>query len=277
MSKKTPNAGKQGAAAGSGRTAAAASGASARSSTSKKATPRNQKNFYTILGLVAAVFGVFIVYQVTKPESTSQPKFDPSLPLPEASGYMLGSQAAPVPVLEFADFECPACANFYALTEPDVRKLVEAGTISYRFFDFPLPNHANTWPASNAAACANEQGKFWEMHDALFDGQDQWNGQATKRPKGVFEDYAKRIGLDVGKWEDCYDQQKFLPNIQANAKEGERRFVGQTPTFIIGNRLVPGSISYDKFKAYVDSALADAKAAPATPLPMGDTALKKGS
>jgi protein-disulfide isomerase len=268
MAKKTPQANK----AASGRSPNRGSGDGGGK---KRPAPRNQKNFYTLLGLVAAAFGVFIVYQVTKPASAGVPKFDPSLPLPEATGYMLGSKTAPVPVLEFADFECPACANFYALTEPDVRKLVDAGTISYRFFDFPLPNHLNTWPASNAAACANEQGKFWEMHDALFDGQDKWNGGATKRPKGVFEDYAKQIGLNTGQWETCYDDQKYLPNIQANAKEGERRFVGQTPTFIIGNRMVPGSISYDKFKAYVDSALADAKASPSTPLG-GDTALKKG-
>ena len=126
--------------------------------------------------------------------------------------------------------------------------------------------HRNTWAASNAAACANEQGKFWEMHDQLFMGQDKWNGEATSRPKGVMQDYAKAIGLDVDKWETCFDQQKFLRNIQANKAEAERRLVGSTPTFIIGSKMIAGSISYDKFKAYVDTALAEAKAAsPAAP------------
>lgn len=94
----------------------------------------------------------------------------------------------------------------------------------------------------------------------LFQGQDQWNGEATSRPKGVFENYAKSIGLDVKQWEQCFDDQKYLRNIQANRAEAERRLVGSTPSFLIGNKLVAGSISFDKFKAYVDSAKALAPA-----------------
>jgi protein-disulfide isomerase len=235
----------------------------------KKSTKGRQGNFYAILGLVAALVGVFIIYQVTKTPATPDSSLvDPSIPLPKAEGYLLGRADAPVQVLEFADFECPACGQFFVLTEPDVRqRLIETGEISYRFLDFPLPGHKNTWPASNAAACANEQGKFWQMHDQLFSAQDQWNGEATSRPKSVFKGYAETIGLDVAKWEQCFDDQKFLRNIQASRAEAERRMVGQTPSFIIGSRIIPGSISYDKFKAYVDSAKAElppAAAAPAT-------------
>jgi protein-disulfide isomerase len=270
MAPKNPPSGKASASAKS--TASAKSGSAAK----KAAKPAaSQKGFYTVLGLVGVVAGVFIVYQLTKPPAQI-PAVDTSTPLPEATGYLLGSTTAPVAVIEFADFECPACANFFALTEPDVRKMVDAGTISYRFMDFPLPGHPNTWPASNAAACANEQGRFWEFHDALFNGQDQWHGQATRRPKGVFEGYARAIGLDVGRWEQCFDNQTYIRNVQAHAREGERRLVSQTPTFIIGNRVVGGSISSDKFKAYVDSALADARNTPAVPVPSGDTSLKKG-
>lgn len=248
-----------------------------RGSKVKKGGPRKQKSFLTILGLVAALFAVFIIFQMNKPTDGGARQIDPSIPLPEASGYLLGSPTAPVQVIEFADFECPACAQFFSLTEPDVKtRLVDTGIISYRFFDFPLAMHPNTWHASNAAACANEQGKFWEMHDALFNTQDQWSGQVTRRPKGKMQDLAQQIGLDVGKWEDCFDAQKYLANIQAHEREAIRRGASQTPSFIIGSRLVPGAISYDRFKAYVDTALAEAKANPVTPLPSGDTALKKG-
>src|SRR5215208_112342 len=164
----------------------------------KKSAKKSQRGFYTVLGLIAAVFLVFIIYQVTKPKTQDVATVDPNVPLPEASGYLMGNPEAPVKVLEFADFECPACGQFFVLTEPDVRaRLIETGLISYRFLDYPLPAHRNTWAASNAAACANEQGKFWEMHDQLFMGQDKWNGEATSRPKGVMKDYAKTIGLDV--------------------------------------------------------------------------------
>ena len=236
----------------------------------KKSAKGRKGNFYAILGLVAAVLGVFIIYQVSKPPATPEStKVDPSIPLPKAEGYLLGKADAPVQVLEFADFECPACGQFYVLTEPDVRqRMIETGEISYRFLDYPLPMHKNTWPASHAAACANEQGKFWQMHDQLFQAQDQWNGEATSRPKGVFKKYAEAIGLDVGKWEQCFDEQKYLRNIQANRGEAERRMVGSTPTFVIGSRMVPGSISFDKFKAYVDSAKADAGLTPASAAPV---------
>lgn len=245
-----------------------------RGSGSQKAAPaRNQKGFYTILGLVAAAFAAFGIYQYAKPSGADAVKIDPSTPLPSAVGYSIGRDDAPVRVVEFADFECPACAQFYTLTEPDVRaRLVETGIVRYTFMDFPLPIHKNTWPASNAAACANEQGKFWEMHDALFQTQDQWNGFATSRPGGKFKELAEQLGLDVGKWESCFDARKYEMNIKAHEQEAVRQGAGQTPTFIIGSRRVPGSISFDKFKAYVDTALAEARAA--APAAGGDSAPK---
>jgi protein-disulfide isomerase len=153
-------------------------------------------------------------------------------------------------------------------------RLIETGEISYRFFDLPLESHRNTWSASNAAACANEQGKFWEMHDKIFENQDKWSGEATSRPKSVLQDLAKEIGLDVGKWESCFDEQKYLREIQANRAEGERRMVQSTPTFVIGSKMIPGSISFDKFKAYVDSAKAEAGIAPAAAPAAPDSAAK---
>ncbi|MBK8248318.1 MAG: DsbA family protein [Gemmatimonadetes bacterium] len=236
-----------------------------------KAPARNQKGMFTVLGLIAAAFAVFIVYQMNKPTGQEAVTIDPGTPLPTAAGYTMGSPDAPVKVIEFADFECPACAQFFTLTEPDVRaRLVETGQVSYTFMDFPLPMHPNTWPASNAAACANEQGKFWEYHDILFQMQDQWSGFATRRPGGKFKEFAQQVGLDVGKWESCFDAQKYNLNIKAHEQEAVKRGAGQTPTFIIGNRRVPGSISFDKFKAYVDTALAEA--GPQALPSQGDTA-----
>src|SRR5581483_11837771 len=143
----------------------------------------------------------------------NQPKTPPAVTtvadpasLGPAKGYVLGKPDAPVQIVEFADF-----------TEPDVRKrIIATGLASYHYYDFPLPMHKNTWYASEAAACANDQGKFWEMHDQLFQGQDQWNGDATSNPSGIFEGYAKSLGLDVAKWKSCYDSQAHLRDIQAN-------------------------------------------------------------
>lgn len=224
----------------------------------KSAKKNNQGPFLAVLGGIAVIGLGALLWLQNRPEAPiTATTVDPNMAV-EAEGYLLGNPNAPVQVLEWADFECPACSSFATLTEPDVRKrLVETGQISFRFFDFPLASHRNTWAASNAAACANDQQKFWEYHDMIFARQDRWAGIA--RPKGVFEQIAKDVGLDVGAWEECYDARRHQAKIQANAREGERRGVGQTPTFVIGNKMVPGAIGWDTFKAYVDSAMATAR------------------
>ena len=241
---------------------------------SKKA--QSKTPFYALLAVVAVVGVAALAYVATRPKAVAKTVDPATVVAGEPQGYLLGKPDAPVQVIEFADFECPACGQFATLSEPDIRKrLIEPGTISYRFYDYPLSMHRNTWPASNAAACADEQGKFWEMHDVLFNAQDQWNGQATSRPKSKFKDYAKTIGLDVGKWEACYDAQKYQPRIKANEQMATKRGASQTPTFVIGNKMVGGAISYDNFKALVDSALVLAKADTAKkPAAGGDTAKK---
>ena len=211
----------------------------------------SNKSFGVILGGVAVVGVAVLGYVMARPAKTMT--LDPAtLPAVAAAGILKGNPDAPVQVLEFADFECPGCGYYASVTGPDVMKrLVETGEVSFRFFDFPLDIHANALPAHNAGHCANEQGKFWEMHDLIFAGQFEWNTQATKNPKKLFQGYAQSAGLDVAKWEECYDSERMLPQILANRREGERLRVQYTPTFIIGGRMVSGSIPYDQFRAYV--------------------------
>jgi protein-disulfide isomerase len=228
--------------------------------------------FYGALAAVALVGAAAIGYVATRPEEQPQPTVvDPKL-ASEAQGYLRGDSAAPVQILEWADYECPACAQFATITEPDVRKrLIETGLASYRFFDFPLEQHRNTVGASTAAACAGDQGKYWEMHDRLFAGQMDWNTQATSSPKKIFQGYAREIGLDAAAWESCFDSDKHARRIRANRAEGERRQVRSTPTFVIGTRVIPGALPYDMLTALVDSAAAETKTAgpAAAPAPPG--------
>ncbi|MGH7650837.1 MAG: DsbA family protein [Gemmatimonadaceae bacterium] len=180
-----------------------------------------------------------------------------------AQGYLIGKVDAPVKIMEFADFECPSCGGFSVVTEPDVRsRIIDKGLANLTYFDFPIVElHRNTLAASNAAACADEQGKFWPMHDRLYQTQTEWNGESTDAPKPFFKRYAQEIGLDVAKWEACYDARKYQKRISANLAEGLRRGVHSTPSFVIGNTLYAGMRSYDDMKAIVDSV---AKASGAT-------------
>jgi protein-disulfide isomerase len=215
------------------------------------------KRFWTAaVAIVVVAIGLLAYVMRPKPVREVDLQGDPA----QARGYLLGDSTAPLQIIEFADFECPACAQFATLTEPDIRRrLIATGEASYRFYDFPLPMHRNTWAASNAAACADEQGRFWEMHDRLFERQDEWNGEATGRPKGIFTRLAREVGLDEGRFEQCYDEDRYRSRIAANRAEAERRQVGSTPTFIIGvrgapggARVLPGTMGIDEFMRNVN-------------------------
>ena len=213
------------------------------------------RGFWIALAAIAIVGLVALAWATSRPK-TQVSQIDPNLPPLVAKGYMLGSPTAPVEVIQFADFECPACGQFAVITEPQVRsELVNTGKVRIRFMDFPLNMHRNTWDASLAAACANDQGKFWEMHDAIFANQDKWNGEATSRPRGPLSDLARGIGLDMDKYGACMDNDTYRARIQASAQEAIRRQIGQTPTFIFNGTVVPGALPYDKFKSYVDEAM----------------------
>ncbi|MDO8502591.1 MAG: thioredoxin domain-containing protein [Gemmatimonadaceae bacterium] len=227
----------------------------------RRSTVRNASTrptgFYYVLAAIAVIGASILGYTLLrKPAGAvgTEVKVDLATVGP-AQGYTMGKSDAPVKIVEFADFECPGCGQFATVTEPDVRKrIIDTGLASLTFYDFPLPQHKNSQGAHNAAACANDQGKFWEMHDRIFMAQDQWNTEATDNPKPFFEKYASDIGLDTNVWESCYDSRKYQGRIMANQAEGERRRVDTTPTFIIADKMYPGALPYDALKAIVDSA-----------------------
>jgi len=232
------------------------------------------KAFYWLLGVIALIGVAAIGYVATKPKAgpTDVKNIADTTNAGAAQGYLMGKVDAPVKILEYADFECPGCAGFATVTEPDVRaRIIEPGLASITYYDFPLTQHRNTLAASNAAACADEQGKFWPMHDRLFQAQDEWNGEATDSPKPFFKRYATEVGVDVAKWESCFDARKYQKRISANRADGLRRGVGSTPSFIIGNKLYRGMSGYDEIKAIVDS-IAKATTTPVVTVP---TAAKK--
>ena len=222
-----------------------------------------------VVGLAA----IALTGEGPKPDTFDAP---PSTAPVQAEGFLIGNPNAPVLVEEWADFECPGCMQFATVTEPDVRaRLVETGQVAFRYYFFPLTQiHRGAASAAYAAACAGDQGKFWEMHDAIFQGFDDWALGRARNPKNVFENYAERIGLDVDTWSECYDSDKHRALIQSHVSAGTQRGVGGTPTFFF-NGVEQEVRGYDSFKAHVDAALARtppaAPAADSTP-PAADSA-----
>ena len=240
-----------------------------------KATPTKSRTpFFALIALVVVAGGAGIWYSMNA-NKQAPIVLDPAMlaSLPPAEGYLRGDPNAPVTIMEWGDFECPTCASFATISEPDLReRIIDKGLANFRYFDFPITNiHPNSLAASLAASCAADQGKFWEMHDAIYNAQDRWNAQATSNPRKVLDELAKQVGVDMKGYGECYDTQKNLGRIQANKKAGDDRGVGGTPTIFIGNIQLPNGTSVDRMKQIVDSL---APLAPKAP-PVGDTAAKK--
>jgi protein-disulfide isomerase len=246
-----------------------------RKTTSKKSasvvtsSKASRKPFYIGLALIAILGVAGLSYATTQSAKSRIITLDPTLPPVTSQGYVLGNPNAPVELIEFGDFECPACGSYAELAEAEVRaKYVTTGKVRFRFIDFPLSVHQNTLNASNAAACADEQGKFWEMHDLIYSTQYEWNGSATGNPDPFFKGLAKRIsGLDAGKFDECLDSRRMLPKVQSHLKIANDRGVGSTPTFVIGNKqyLLNRGDQVAQVSEWLDAALA--ASAPASGAP----------
>lgn len=215
------------------------------------------KGFYTLLVAVAAVGGGVMWYGSRAKSSGPAPGSASGAPAVVAatdgfSGFTLGSDAAPVEVTEYSDFECPFCASFATVQMPVIRQqLITPGKVRWRYRDFPLPTHRWSRLASLAAQCAGEQERFWEMHDLLF-SRHQW-AQTSKNPRALFRGLAKDAGVDLDKYDACMDGQRYAGRIQASLEEGEARGVGGTPTFFVNGKRFDGRPTSDSFRALVDS------------------------
>jgi protein-disulfide isomerase len=225
---------------------------------------RKKSNSRFVGAIVAiAVVGVAVLgYSMSRPRAGVKP-VDPNLIASTAEPYVFGKADAPVTLIEFADFECPACARWSQVTEADVRdRLVNTGLVQFKIYDFPLDGHLNAWPAHNAVACGADQGKFDDMHNAVFASQMEWSDlNGVMNPAPGLRKAAQSVGLDMSAWDTCFDSQKHYPRIKANQAEGIKLGVSQTPSFVIGNKLYPGGMPYDEIKKLVDEALAAAAAA----------------
>jgi protein-disulfide isomerase len=146
-----------------------------------------------------------------------------------AGAPFLGRADAPVTVVEFSDYECPFCQRFFATTLPALKKeYVETGKVRYVFRDYPLDRiHPNARKAAEAAHCAGEQGRFWEMHDVLFQ-----NAKALAPPQ--LSEYARTIGLDGAAFDECFGSGRHAARVERGLADGAAAGVRGTPGFVIG-------------------------------------------
>jgi protein-disulfide isomerase len=184
----------------------------------------------------------------------------PTDPIAIASKPFKGSGTAKVALIEFSDYQCPFCGRYTEDILPQIRAdYVETGKIKYVFRDMPLSFHKNAFKAAEAAHCAGAQGKFWEMHDALF------QNQSALAPEQLAA-HAKTVGVDDEKFQQCLDSGKFAADINKDIADAGAAGITGTPSFLVGViqpgdgrvkvvQKVVGAKPYAEFKAALDAAL----------------------
>jgi protein-disulfide isomerase len=157
-----------------------------------------------------------------------------------------GPKNAPVTIVAYSDFECPFCGRVV----PTLKQIEDEykGKVRIAFKNQPLSFHPNAKPAAIAALAANEQGKFWEMHDKLFANQSALD-------RASFERYAQELGLDMAKFKAALDSNKFETALAADAAEAARVGANGTPTFFINGRTFVGAQPLEAFKRVIDEEL----------------------
>lgn len=158
---------------------------------------------------------------------------DPATLVELASYIEVGSADASVTIVEFADFQCPACASFAIQVKPLVEAAyIEQGTAKFRFYDFPLMGaHAHAFLAARAARCAHDQDAFWSFHDRLFAEQPRW--AASGNPASMFSDFAEELGLDGDTFDGCLRSDQHAETVTANMLLGTQLGVQGTPTIMV--------------------------------------------
>lgn len=180
----------------------------------------------------------------------------PEIRVPVATtGPSSGPADAPVTIVEFADFECPYCTRGAAAIKQVLE--VYGDKVRVVFVDYPLEFHANAGKASEAAHCAGKQGRFWELHDALFANQSALDVPSLKG-------YAKGLGLDVAAFDACLDGGEMAVKVEEGLQRGQKVGVNGTPAFFVNGIPLEGAMPFESFKELIDRELARLNAGAAT-------------
>ncbi len=215
------------------------------------------KRFLAILGVIVAIFsGILFMNSRSDTTVTANP-----------SNHVTGKLDSKVTLVEYGDFQCPACEAYSPTVEALRQKY--ADKVKFQFRNLPLASlHPNAVGAARAAEAASLQGKFWEMHDLLY-LQSNWGvwTNATD-PNANFENYARQLSLDMAKYKTDFKSEEVNATINADIAEFDKTGVDKgTPTYLLNGKIVPltelvdekTGPSVDKFSVILDKALAEAE------------------
>ena len=185
--------------------------------------------FGIVLVVLVAVGGLFLIKNQPKEKATIDT-------VVRDNNYFTGPKDARVVLVEFGDFQCPACKA----VEPTVQKLQSEykDKVKFVFKQFPLPSHNNGMDAALASEAAGEQGKFWEFHNVLYEKQGEWS--SLSNPNSEFEKYAESLGLEMAKFSKALKDKTYSDKINTDKSDGIGLAVEATPTFFLNGEKLEG-------------------------------------
>ncbi|HEX5798162.1 MAG TPA: thioredoxin domain-containing protein [Candidatus Saccharimonadales bacterium] len=202
------------------------------------------KEFIAVV--IVVVVGLFGLFTVTKKDTGSNPASDV-----QPTSHTVGKGTKNVTLIEYGDLQCPACQQFYPLLKQIKEEYGDK--ITFQFRHFPLnQSHPHAYQAARAAEAAGKQGKFFEMHDLLYENQQSWTGLSDVT--STFEGFAEQIGLDIEQYKNDVISADVGAAIDADIKAGQAIGANATPTFVInGQKIEPNPQNLQEFKDLIDS------------------------
>lgn len=184
------------------------------------------------------------------PPNVSEAQTAPVVDVSADDDPVKGNADAPVTIIEFSDFQCPFCARFFSDTLPQIEEnYIKTGKVKLVYRDFPLDNiHLQATPAAQAAECADEQGKFYEYHDKLFENQQLLSTDNYKK-------WAEELGLDTDQFNGCVDSKKYASEVAKDSADGSAAGVTGTPAFFINGKYISGAQPFSVFEALIEAEL----------------------
>lgn len=224
------------------------------------------KKFYIGLVIVVALIigGFAYLNQPDKSDSTDEvAKTAKTINKVYPEDHVIGNKDAKVILVEFGDFQCPGCGGVYPILKQATENY-KPEEVAFVFRGLPLTSlHPNALAAHRAAEAAGLQDKFFEMHDKLYENQQEWS--TVDKPADVFEKYAKEIGLDVAKFKKDVTSEAVSQRIKSDQRSADRAKAESTPTIFINGKRVEGQISsFEILKEKLDKVLEE-KGEPETP------------
>lgn len=202
-----------------------------------------------VLIIIGAVFGIA---KLAKAPSDGQ---SGSIPEVSAQDQTRGPKDAKVVLVEYSDFQCPACGAFFPHVEELDKEL--GGKLLFVYRHFPLPQHKNAEITAYAAEVAGRQGKFWEMYRLIFENQNEWSESGGAEE--FLGKYAESLGLNLDQFKKDLDSSDIRDKVSADARGGMHAGINSTPTFYLNGKKLSGYQSFDDFKRLIrDAVEADA-------------------